>query len=99
MHVHEVFARSDAVFAERERIASILRDTVIRQIYAAGLQLQSMAESVDDDTRHGIGRVIGDLDAAIHDLRCSIFPASDPGPVPVPVIVPVLRPLLRPVLV
>lgn len=59
---------------ERERIARDLHDTVIQQLFATGIGLQSAAAAVTDPGLHGrlIGAVEG-IDAAIHQLREAIF--------------------------
>ncbi len=65
-----------AIAEDRERIARDLHDTVIQRLFATGLVLQSsigradLAERVED--------AIGSIDAAIRELRTSIFSLRRP---------------------
>ena len=62
-----------AVAHERERIAEGLYDTVIHQLFAAGLQLQATCQVVDAPTQARIETTIELLDATITELRKAIF--------------------------
>lgn len=62
-----------AISDERERIGAHLRDTVICQLFAAGLQLQAIAAIGNELVRDRIEESIEDLDRTIRDLRASIF--------------------------
>ena len=66
--------RELAIMADRERIASDLHDLVIQRLFAAGLALQSTAKiTVDPQIARRLDHVIDELDAAIVDIRSSIF--------------------------
>lgn len=59
---------------DRERIARDLHDTVIQQLFAAGLGLESMAVTIDDaDLQNRVRGAVGSIDAAIQQLREAIF--------------------------
>jgi PAS domain S-box-containing protein len=63
--------------ADRERIARDLHDLVIQRLFAAGLTLQSLANTVPDaGARDRINTVIDDLDITIRDIRTTIFTLS-----------------------
>lgn len=62
-----------AVRAERERIARDLHDTVIQRLFASGLQLQALRRTVEEAADGAITAVIRDLDAAMKDLRATIY--------------------------
>jgi PAS domain S-box-containing protein len=63
--------------ADRERIARDLHDLVIQRLFAAGLTLQSVVNTVDDDrARVRLDSVIDDLDTTIRDIRTTIFTLS-----------------------
>ena len=74
-----VEARADqqrlAVLEDRARIARDLHDHVIQRLFGAGLSVQSMATVLgeDDDLGLRLGRVVEDIDAAIGQIRTSIF--------------------------
>lgn len=59
---------------DRSRIARDLHDHVIQRLFAAGLDLQSAARVVIDDTSKAlIDRQIDTLDTAIAEIRTAIF--------------------------
>lgn len=59
---------------DRERIARDLHDTVIQQLFATGLGLESVAAAIaDHDTRHRVRGAVEAIDAAIRQLREAIF--------------------------
>ncbi|MGH1487871.1 MAG: response regulator [Acidimicrobiales bacterium] len=62
------------LFHDRERIARDLHDTVIQQLFATGIGLQSvMASITDHEARSRVEVAVQDIDAAIHQLREAIF--------------------------
>ena len=62
---------------ERERIARNLHDTVIQQLFAAGLRLQGVAGAKDPlDISERVAEVIDDLDETIRQIRTTIFSIS-----------------------
>lgn len=62
-----------AVFEERERIARDLHDTVIQELFAAGIGLEATIPTVNDKTAVRLHDTVLALDAAIRDLRGLIF--------------------------
>lgn len=68
-----------AVYRDRERIARDLHDLVIQRIFGTGLTVQSMRPRLPDDLRGTADEVVGELDAAIRDLRSAIFALQRPG--------------------
>ncbi len=63
-----------AIMDDRQRIARDLHDTVIQDIFAAGLSLQAVqAQMVDPDASVRITAAVQQLDAAIARLRRVIF--------------------------
>jgi signal transduction histidine kinase len=59
---------------DRERIARDLHDTVIQQLFATGLGLESTAASIaDHDTRRRVQRAVEAIDGSIGQLREAIF--------------------------
>lgn len=62
------------VWADRDRIARDLHDRVIQRIFAAGMGFQALTGRVTDaDTRGRLQGLIEDLDAAVREIRTSIF--------------------------
>ena len=63
-----------AVLEDRQRIAADLHDIVIQRLFAAGMFLQGGGRaSVDPETQHRLDTAVEAMDAAIRDLRASIF--------------------------
>ncbi|MGH9182206.1 MAG: GAF domain-containing sensor histidine kinase, partial [Acidimicrobiales bacterium] len=64
-----------AVAADQERIARDLHDTVIQQLYAIGMSLQSVVRSVADDAAAAerLQRSVEALDLTIGDIRATVF--------------------------
>ncbi|MGV8882330.1 MAG: GAF domain-containing protein [Rhodoglobus sp.] len=79
-------ARADrqrmALLEDRGRIARDLHDHVIQQLFATGLELQSIAGSASPDLAQRIVHAVTNLDASISQIRTVIFalsvPATDP---------------------
>jgi signal transduction histidine kinase len=63
-----------ALFADRERIARDLHDTVIQRLFAVGLSLQGLAGVVDPPSAGArIEAAVDELDLTISDIRSTIF--------------------------
>jgi signal transduction histidine kinase len=77
-------ARADqqkmALFADRDRIARDLHDHVIQQLFAIGLSLQAIAETVgpDHDVEARLRDKVRDVDRTIRQIRTSIFELHGP---------------------
>ncbi|MEO7442674.1 MAG: histidine kinase [Acidimicrobiales bacterium] len=71
--------RRVAVAADQERIARDLHDTVIQQLYAIGMSLQSLAKSVADDRASArLHQSVDALDVTISDIRSTVFALENP---------------------
>lgn len=70
-------ARADqqrlSVLEDRDRIARDLHDHVIQRLFAAGLNLQSTAGTVDDRAKQRLTRSVEELDETIMQIRTTIF--------------------------
>ena len=71
-------ARADqqrlGVLVDRWRIAGDLHDHVIQRLFAAGLSLQSIASTVDDEIiEQRLTRTVNELDETIQQIRSTIF--------------------------
>ncbi len=67
-------AQQAAALAEdRQRMARDLHDTVIQEVFAVGLGLQSLTGQVDSAPALRISQAIEDLDRVIRDIRTAIF--------------------------
>jgi signal transduction histidine kinase len=59
---------------DRDRIARDLHDHVIQRLFAAGLSLQSIAATVDDEAvDERLTRTVDELDETIRQIRTTIF--------------------------
>jgi len=66
--------RQAAIFTDRDRISHDLHDLVIQRLFAAGLELDSVtARTGDPVAANRIRGAVDEIDAAIADLRSSIF--------------------------
>lgn len=62
------------VAEDHDRIALSLNDIVIRRLFAAGLDLQTVLGLISDDrVADLINHTIGELDQAIRDIQDAIF--------------------------
>jgi two-component system, NarL family, sensor histidine kinase DevS len=62
------------VLAERERIARDLHDFVIQRIFTAGIGLEGVATAVTQpELSRRLQMITGELDAAVREIRSSIF--------------------------
>ena len=74
-----------AVLEDRHRIARDLHDHVIQRLFAAGLNVQSLAATTDDPAVTArLDRLVSDLDDTIGQIRTAVFhleatEAADPG--------------------
>ena len=63
-----------AIFDERDRLARDLHDTVIQQLFAVGLRLQSIAGTATaPEEADRLRAVIADIDDTIRQVRTTIF--------------------------
>lgn len=62
-----------AVYEERERIARDLHDTVIQELFAAGIGVEATIPMVGSEAAEKLHETVDALDAAIADLRGLIF--------------------------
>jgi signal transduction histidine kinase len=75
--------RDVALLEDRERIAMDLHDTVIQQLFATGLSLQSITPRVPDpEAVRRVQTAIDDLDATIKQIRSTIFAIHSSLPSP-----------------
>lgn len=65
-------ARSE-LLEDRDRIARDMHDNVIQRLFATGMSLQSAAPVSAPDVRAKLDRAVDELDAAIRDIRHTIF--------------------------
>jgi signal transduction histidine kinase len=71
--------RRVAVVEDRERIARDLHDAIIQDLFAVGLSLQALGQSIQDDVaRGGLDEAVGRLDDSIAALRRYIFDLRPP---------------------
>ncbi|WP_309616431.1 GAF domain-containing protein [Salinibacterium sp.] len=67
-----------AMLEDRGRIARDLHDRVIQQLFATGLELQSIAGSASPDLAERIALSVNSMDASISQIRTVIFALSVP---------------------
>lgn len=65
-------ARSE-LLEDRDRIARDMHDNVIQRLFATGMSLQSAAPASTPEVRAKLDRAVDELDAAIADIRHTIF--------------------------
>jgi signal transduction histidine kinase len=71
--------REAAVAEDRSRIARDVHDDIIQDLFAVGLSLQGLADSIDDEDAKGIVRTqVGRVDDCITSLRQFIFNLRQP---------------------
>jgi signal transduction histidine kinase len=75
-------ARADqqrlGVLEDRDRIARDLHDHVIQRLFAAGLSLQSIAATIEDEVvDQRLTRTVAELDETIRQIRTTIFALQD----------------------
>jgi two-component system, NarL family, sensor histidine kinase DevS len=64
----------DRLLDDRERIARDLHDTVIQDMFAAGMRISALLGRIDNDqARHELGHVIDQIDASIRRVRAVVF--------------------------
>ncbi|MFN0030219.1 MAG: PAS domain S-box protein [Acidimicrobiales bacterium] len=69
-----------ALAEERERVARDLHDTVIQELFAAGMTLEATLSRVPDEIgQQRISSVVDQIDQAIRHLRTSIFASRRPN--------------------
>jgi len=66
------------LYEDRDRIARDMHDHVIQRLFATGMSLQSAARLSDKNVRPRLERAVDDLDAAIKDIRHTIFALHRP---------------------
>lgn len=62
-----------AMLEDRDRIARDMHDHVIQRLFATGLSLQAAARLAEPAVRDRLDEAVDDLDAAIKDIRRTIF--------------------------
>jgi signal transduction histidine kinase len=68
-----------ALIEDRARIARDLHDHVIQQLFATGLELQSVAGAAPADLARRIAQAVINMDASISQIRTVIFALSVPA--------------------
>lgn len=69
-----------AVVEDRQRIARDLHDSVIQDLFAVGLGMQSLTHRIDDpDTARMVDDAVDRLDKSVNSLRRYIFELKDPS--------------------
>ena len=65
--------RQLVLFEERDRIGRDLHDHVLQRLFATGLGMQALAGRIaDEDVRHRMGELVGQLDETVRDIRASV---------------------------
>jgi PAS domain S-box-containing protein len=74
-------SEAEALAEERERVARDLHDTVVQQLFATGLSLQSAAgRATDDELAMRLNAAVDSIDSAIRQLRTAIFAGKGSRP-------------------
>jgi signal transduction histidine kinase len=69
------------VLEDRDRIASDLHDHVIQRLFAAGLSLQGLASTANDEVlEQRLTRTVDELDETIRQIRPTIFALQEDSP-------------------
>lgn len=72
--------RQVAITEDRQRIARYLHDSVIQDLFAVGLGLQSLTSRLDDpDATRLVNDAVDRLDISVNSLRRYIFELRDPS--------------------
>jgi signal transduction histidine kinase len=61
------------VVEEDSRIATGLADTVIRDLFAAGLRMQGLLPRAGEEVQDELSAVVADLDRVIREIRDVVF--------------------------
>jgi PAS domain S-box-containing protein len=70
-------SESETLAEERERVARDLHDTVVQQLFATGLSLQSAAaRTTEGELSARLNSAVDSIDSAIRQLRTAIFAAK-----------------------
>jgi PAS domain S-box-containing protein len=74
-------SEAETLADERERVARDLHDTVVQQLFATGLSLQSAAaRATDEELAVRLNTAVDSIDSAIRQLRTAIFAAKGSRP-------------------
>jgi signal transduction histidine kinase len=69
------------VLEDRDRVASDLHDHVIQRLFAAGLSLQSLTSTANDEVlEQRRTRTVDELDETIRQIRTTIFAPQENSP-------------------
>jgi GAF domain-containing protein len=69
------------VLEDRDRVASDLHDHVIQRLFAAGLSLQSLTSTANDEVlEQRLTRTVDELDETIRQIRTTIFAPQENSP-------------------
>jgi signal transduction histidine kinase len=68
-----------ALLEDRGRIARDLHDHVIQQLFAAGMELQTVAGATSPEIADRIAQTVADIDASISHIRTVVFALSRPA--------------------
>jgi len=68
-----------ALLEDRGRIARDLHDHVIQQLFAAGMELQTVAGATSPQIAERISKTVADIDGSISHIRTVVFALSRPA--------------------
>lgn len=68
-----------ALLEDRGRIARDLHDHVIQQLFAAGMELQTVAGATSPEIAERISKTVADIDGSISHIRTVVFALSRPA--------------------